>query len=178
MSKRFLLRIWRWLPLPARGRWGLTWLLMPKFLVGVLAVIFDDRGRVLLLRHTYRPDCPWGLPGGWLKAGEGAAAGIERELLEETGLVVRAIRPLMVGGDGRRPRLDLVFSCEYKSGTFEPSAEVSEARFFDPAALPADMEPYLHTIVALALPTTGAMERQRLISSWRGKAWLALTSEE
>ena len=164
--------------LPARGRWGLTWLLMPKFLVGVLAVIFDDRGRVLLLKHTYRPDYPWGLPGGWLKAGEGAAEGIERELLEETGLAVRAIRPLMVGGDGQRPRLDLVFSCEYESGTFRPSAEVSEARFFDPAALPADMEPYLRTIVALALPTTGATERQRLISSWRGKAWLALTSEE
>ena len=68
---------------------------MPKFLVGVLAVIFDDRGRVLLLKHTYRPDYPWGLPGGWLRAGEGAAEGIERELLEETGFVVRAIRPLM-----------------------------------------------------------------------------------
>jgi len=151
---------------------------MPKFLVGVLAVIFDEGGRVLLLRHTYRPHYPWGLPGGWLRAGEGAAEGIERELLEETGFVVRAIRPLMVGGDGQRPRLDLVFSCEYKSGTFRPSAEVSEARFFDPAALPADMEPYLRTVVALALPTTGATERQRLVSSWRGKAWLALTSEE
>jgi ADP-ribose pyrophosphatase YjhB (NUDIX family) len=151
---------------------------MPKFLVGILAIIFDDQGRVLLLKHTYRPDFPWGLPGGWLKAGEGAIAGIERELLEETGLVVRAMQPLMVGGDSQHRRLDLVFSCEYKSGTFRPSAEVSEARFFDPAALPADMEPYLHTIVALALPTTGATERQRLIGSWRGKAWLALTSEE
>lgn len=178
MSKRLLLRIWRWLPLPARGRWGLTWLLMPKFVVGVLAVIFDDEGRVLLLKHTYRPEYPWGLPGGWLKAGEGAAGGIERELLEETGFVVRAGHPLMVGGDGRRPRLDLVFSCEYRSGTFRPSAEVSEARFFEPSALPEDMEPYLRTIVALALPTTGETEKQRLISSWHGKAWLALTSEE
>jgi 8-oxo-dGTP diphosphatase len=178
MNKRLLLRIWRWLPLPARGRWRLTWLLMPKFLVGVLAVIIDDMGRVLLLKHTYRPDYPWGLPGGWLKAGEGAAEGIERELLEETGFVVRASHPLMVGGDRLHMRLDLVFSCEYKRGTFRPSAEVSEARFFEPSALPEDMEPYLHTIVALALPTTGAAERQRLVSSWRGKAWLALTSEE
>ena len=32
-----------------------------------------------LVVHTYRPDYPWGLPGGWLKAGEGAIAGIERE---------------------------------------------------------------------------------------------------
>ena len=178
MSEKLLLRIWRWLPMPARMRWWLTWLVMPKFLVGVLAVIFDEQGRVLLLKHTYRPDYPWGLPGGWLKAGEGAAAGIERELLEETGFVVRAMQPLMVGGDNQRPRLDLVFSCEYERGTFRPSAEVSEARFFDPTALPADMEPYLRTIVALALPTTGTAERERLVSSWRGKAWLALTSEE
>ena len=178
VSKRLLLCVWRWLPLPARMRWGLIWLVTSKFLVGVLAVIFDDQGRVLLLKHTYRPDYPWGLPGGWLKAGEGAAEGIERELLEETGLVIRATQPLMVGGDNVYPRLDLVFLCEFVSGTFRPSAEVSEARFFDPGKLPAEMEPYLRTIVALALPTTEAEERQRLINSWRGKAWLALASEE
>ena len=178
MSKGFLLRLWRWLPLPARGRWGLTWLVTPKFLVGVMAVIFDDEGRVLLLKHTYRPDYPWGLPGGWLRAGEGAAQGIERELMEETGFVVRAIRPLMVGGDSRRARLDLVFSCEYLSGDFRSSAEVSEARFFDPAALPAEMELYLRTIVGLALPATGVTERRRLVGSLRGKAWIALVSEE
>ena len=178
MSKRLLLRIWRWLPLSARMRWGLTWLGTSKFLVGVLAVIFDDQGRVMLLKHTYRPDYPWGLPGGWLKAGEGAAEGIERELLEETGYLVRAVRPLMVGGDNVHPRLDLVFMCKYESGTFRPSAEVSEARFFDAGDLPAEMEPYLRTIVALALPATGAEERAQLINSWRGKAWLALASEE
>ena len=178
LSKRLLLRLWRWLPLPARLRWGLTWLVTSKFLVGVLAVIFDDQGRVLLLKHTYRPDYAWGLPGGWLKRGEGAAEGIERELFEETGFVVHAMQPLMIGGDKVYPRLDLVLSCQYESGTFRPSAEVSEARFFDPEDLPAEMEPYLQTIVALALPTTGAEERQRLINSWCGRAWLALASEE
>jgi ADP-ribose pyrophosphatase YjhB (NUDIX family) len=178
MSKQLLLWIWRRLPMPARIRWGLTWLVTSKFLVGVLAVIFHDQGSVLLLKHTYRPDHPWGLPGGWLKMGEGAAEGVERELLEETGFVVHAVQPLLVGGDSQRPRLDLVFLCEYEGGTFRPSAEVSEARFFDPGDLPADMEPYLCTIVALALPTTGAEERRRLINSWRGKAWLVLASEE
>ena len=178
MSKRLLLRIWRWLPMPARMRWELTWLVTSKFLVGVLAVIFDDQGRVLLLKHTYRPDYPWGLPGGWLKTGEGAAEGIERELLEETGFVVRAVQLLLVGGDSQRPRLDLVFLCGYEGGTFRPSAEVSEARFFGPGDLPAGMESYLRTIVALALPTTGAEERRRLINSWRGKAWIFLASEE
>jgi len=159
-------------------RWGLTSLVTSKFLVGVLAVIFDEQGRVLLVEHTYRPDYPWGLPGGWLKRGEGAAEAIERELLEETGFVVRATRPLLVGGDGERPRLDLVFSCAYESGTFRPSAEVSEARFFAPGDLPAEMEPYLRTIVTLALPSTGAAERERLINSWRGRAWLVAASEE
>ena len=71
-----------------------------------------------------------------------------------------------------------MFLCEYESGTFRRSAEVSEARFFDPGDLPAEMEPYLRTIVALALLETGVEERQRLVDSWRGKAWMALASEE
>ena len=74
----FLLRVWRWLPLPEWGRWRLAWLLTQKFLVGVMAVVFDDQGQILLFNHTYRREHPWGLPGGWLKARESPAAAIER----------------------------------------------------------------------------------------------------
>lgn len=146
----FLLRIWRWLPLPGWGRWWLTWLLVQKFLVGVMAVVLDEEGRILLLNHTYRRDHPWGLPSGWLKARESAAAAIEREVIEETGLRVQVTHPLIIGGNDDNPRVDLVFACRFVGGTFRPSAEVSEAQFFKLEALPHTVELYQRRLIARA----------------------------
>lgn len=60
---------------------------MPVFQpIGVLAVILDDTGRVLLLDHVTRATNPLGLPGGWLNRGERPEDGIRRELREELGV--------------------------------------------------------------------------------------------
>ena len=45
---------------------------------------FNDRHKVLLVKHTYISG--WHLPGGGLGAGESAEACIAREIQEETGL--------------------------------------------------------------------------------------------
>lgn len=145
--KTLLLRIWR--RLPEWLQWRLSWKLAQKYLVGVMAVVFDERGRVLLFHHTYRVEHPWALPGGWLKAGEDPARAIEREVREESALEVRARQPIFVGGNEEVPRVDLVFACERVGGDFQPSAEVSAARFFDLAALP-DVEPYQRGIIEQA----------------------------
>lgn len=59
------------------------------------AVIFDDRDRVLLVKRKYEPLAgQWSLPGGGLEVGETLAAGVAREVLEETGLVVE-VGPLV-----------------------------------------------------------------------------------
>ncbi len=147
MATNFLLKVWRWLPLPDWGRWELTWWLTQKFLVGVMAVIFDEDGRVLLLNHTYRREHPWGLPSGWLRARESAADAIAREVQEETGYTIRAVRPRIVGGHEARPRVDLVFLCQGDCGDFRPSAEVSEARFFELSALPESVEAYQRRLI-------------------------------
>jgi ADP-ribose pyrophosphatase YjhB (NUDIX family) len=144
---RFLLKVWRWLPLPDWGRWGLTWWLTQKFLVGVMAVIFDKTGQVLLLNHTYRRAHSWGLPSGWLRAHESAVEAIVREVREETGYSIHAVRPLIIGGDEMRPRVDLVFLCQGDCGAFRPSAEVSEGRFFKLTALPESVEPYQRRLI-------------------------------
>ena len=151
-----LLRIWSWLPLPEWMRWVIMWALTPKFMVGSVAVIFDEAGQVLLFRHTYRRAYAWGLPGGWMKPGEDAAATIEREVAEEGGLTVRALSPLSVGGNKRLRRVDIVLLCEYVSGEFRPSAEVAEARYFPIAALPGLIEPE-HCVVV----TQAARARER-----------------
>lgn len=55
------------------------------------AVVHDGAGRLLLIRRGHDPHRgSWSLPGGRVEAGETVAQAVEREVLEETGLVVRA----------------------------------------------------------------------------------------
>lgn len=55
--------------------------------VTVDAVIFDAKGRLLLIRRMNPPfKGRYALPGGFLDIGETAEAGCRRELMEETGV--------------------------------------------------------------------------------------------
>jgi len=59
--------------------------------VGVGGVIIED-GKTLLIRRASEPlRGQWSIPGGTLELGESLAAGVARELLEETGLEVRVL---------------------------------------------------------------------------------------
>ena len=104
-------------------------------------------GRILLFRHTYRSEYPWGLPGGWLKRGEHAHEAIEREILEESGYQVHALRSVVIGGDRKLHRLDLYFECELINGTFQSSAEVCDAAFFELDHLPDCIEPFYRQVI-------------------------------
>ena len=60
-------------------------------LVGVGGVLIDQ-GRALLVRRAREPALgEWTIPGGLLEVGETLAAAVERELREETGLIVRVV---------------------------------------------------------------------------------------
>lgn len=54
--------------------------------LGVRALVVDARGRVLLVRHTYTPG--WFFPGGGVEKGEPVTTSLERELVEEAGIVM------------------------------------------------------------------------------------------
>lgn len=130
-----LVRLWPRLPLPARFRGWLIWLLRPKFIVGVEALLEDDGGRFLLGRHSYRPKRPWGPLGGAVEADENLAAALRREVREECGLDV-AVGPIVAVMRGVQPRrLDFVLRCRVIGGTCVPSTEVPEVRWCTPAEL-------------------------------------------
>jgi ADP-ribose pyrophosphatase YjhB (NUDIX family) len=60
-------------------------------LVGVGGVVIDDK-RALLVRRAREPALgEWTIPGGLLEVGETLTAAVERELREETGILVRAL---------------------------------------------------------------------------------------
>jgi hypothetical protein len=54
--RRVLLRIWRDVPFPGWMRQVFLRVLNPSVMVGAMALIQDDQGRVLVLEHTYRRD--------------------------------------------------------------------------------------------------------------------------
>ncbi len=164
--KSFLLRLWGRLALPSWIQWAISWLAAQKFLVGVSAVIQNQEGKVLLCKHTYRSIHPWGLPGGGLHRSENPSLAVEREVLEETGFEVRARQLLAVKSSQRHPHVGLFYLCEWTGGTFRPSAEVSEARFYDVDALPqgllsAEAKTLREVIKQLQRPThTGTTQAQ------------------
>src|SRR2546423_1479829 len=89
MLKRLLAGLWRASPRALR-RAG-VWLVQPRFAVTAGAVVFDERGRVLLLRHVLRRGSGWGIPGGFLARGEQPEEAVRREVRAETGLELERV---------------------------------------------------------------------------------------
>lgn len=100
-----------------------------QFLVGVTGIIFNDKNEVLLFRHSYRTHS-WSLPGGYIKSGEHPREGLEREIKEESGLVVSVDDLLKTRTDRTSARLDISYSGVLIGGEFQPSPEVTEYGFF------------------------------------------------
>jgi ADP-ribose pyrophosphatase YjhB (NUDIX family) len=132
---RFLLVVWRFLPLWAR-RFAIR-LLYPRFPIGAMAFVRDDDGRVLLVRQTYhRGGDRWAAPGGWVGRGENPRQAAVRETQEETGLRVTAGRLLEVDG-GPYGDITLVFECQVVGNNgFTPGPETDRIGYFPPEDFP------------------------------------------
>ena len=66
----------------------------PKFRAAVAAIVFDEQGRILLFKHTYRK-FEWGIPAGGLEYGEQPDKAIVREFFEETSMQIEVQKLLL-----------------------------------------------------------------------------------
>lgn len=133
--KSLFANIWKLLNLPVGVQLFFMRFFQNQFLVGVTGVIFNEKNEVLLFQHTYRQHA-WSLPGGYLKAGEHPAEALEREIKEESGLVVSVDAPLSTRTDRTGSRLDMCYMGVFIGGEFTPGKEVSEYGFFSQDTMP------------------------------------------
>lgn len=130
-----LAKLWQLLKLPKNIQLNIMRLTQDLFLVGTTGIILNKKNEVLLFKHTYRQDL-WSLPGGYMKAMEHPTEGLEREIKEESGLIVSIDKEIKIRADRETARLDIAYIGAYIGGEFKPSSEVSEAGFFSFEDLP------------------------------------------
>ncbi len=103
----------------------------PRHIVAAAAAIFDEAGRVLLVRSGWRG---WEFPGGQVEQGEDLLTGLAREVGEESGCAVSVGRLLGVYSNVGPPYIvQFLFRCAYAGGDLTPSAETPEVGWFTPA---------------------------------------------
>lgn len=104
-------------------------------IVGVGGVVIEH-GRTVLIRRSNPPlEGQWSIPGGILEVSETILQGVERELHEETGLVVRAgelievFERIIPDKDGRTQYHFVIidYLCERLAGSPRPGGDALEA---------------------------------------------------
>lgn len=132
--KKVLGALWRHAPKSLR-RWTVR-AIEPRFTVTAGAVVTDDLGRVLLLKHVFRAGSGWGIPGGFLEKGEQPEEALRRELREEVGLELERAE-LAFARTLKRPRqVEVIFRCRPRGTATRSSLEIKSAEWFAIDQLP------------------------------------------
>jgi len=134
MMMSALLRIWRSLPLWVHILGSR--ISRAKFRVAVAAMIFDEQGRILLFKHTYRK-FEWGIPAGSLEHREQPMDAVAREFFEETGMQIEVMKLLTAVSAKEDHHISLIYLCKIVSGEFKPTLEISEIKYFSLNDLPS-----------------------------------------
>lgn len=140
-------RVWAVLPFSVRKR--VMQAVNPRYLVGVVGLIHDGDGRVLLLEHRFRPPYPWGLPGGFIARGESFEEALRRELREELALEV-SIEPGFFDVELQQnvESVSLTLVARAKSDAPAPiSREIVRGAWFGAGYLPEDTYPHHAALV-------------------------------
>lgn len=156
----------RWLRQISVLRWGLKFavrMFAPRHFVGAVGAVFNDAGQVLLVKHVFRVDYPWGLPGGWVERGEHPAETVRREIGEELGLQVEVKQLLVCETQGSEKDtstplgLGFAFYCRLAAEVnhsdhtpvLENAYEVLAVEWLDPEAISYNLVPLQQTAIRL-----------------------------
>jgi 8-oxo-dGTP diphosphatase len=102
----------------------------PMHIVAAGALVANSHGQVLLLKSPRYGD--WEFPGGQVEEGETIPHALEREVFEETGVVVQVKSLVGIYSNTRKPSIvNMDFICEYISGEPKTSAESSQVEWVD-----------------------------------------------
>ena len=147
MLSDLLARIWSFTPRKIR-RFSMR-VVHTRFTVTAGAIVTDDRNRVLLLKHRFRGGSGWGIPGGFIEAGEHPHEAIKRELCEEVGLNVADLQIIGSRTFSHLKQIEILFRCKAVSEANPRSNEIQTAEWFSldnlPDGLPRDQKRILRT---------------------------------
>jgi 8-oxo-dGTP diphosphatase len=113
----------------------------PRVAVG--AIVVRDGGVLLVRRGQPPSEGLWAIPGGRVELGESLQEAAEREIMEETGLTIRARHPVhtfdvILRDEGGRVRFHYVIVdllADYVSGEMRPGDDAHEVRWVTPGEL-------------------------------------------
>ena len=112
--------------------------LVVPFVYGAVGAVFDEQGRILLVKHSYQ--FGWQLPGGAVKRGEAAAEAVMRELHEEIGLSGGAadLVGIYTRKSGWATNITALYCITGARVNFRPNLEIREICFVDPLMPPSE----------------------------------------
>ena len=135
MLKKIVGKIWRKTPHSLRLK--IIRSSQTKFTVSVGVVVLNEKGEILLLDHVLRPASGWGVPGGFINAGEHPQEAIKREIFEETGLELKEVEMVWLRTLNRH--IEIIFRAKATGKGEVKSREINSLGWFEIDKTPAEM---------------------------------------
>ena len=121
-----------------------------RFAVTAAALIFNQTGQILLLKHRFRAGSGWGLPGGFLETGEQPIDALRRELREELDLEIQDVEIFTARSFRKVKQVEVLFRGRANGSVTPRTMEVERAEWFSLDALPQGLPRDQRTLVEQA----------------------------